>query len=311
VKKPTPRDNEVLIRTYATTVTAGDCEIRRFELPVLFWLPIRIYMGIIKPRINILGQELSGEIESVGRDVTQFSKGDRVFGVTDARFGTYAEYKCLPSTGVMSTKPANMTYEEAAALPVGGLNALHFIRKGNIRKGQQVLIYGAAGSIGTYSVQLAKYFGAEVTGVCSASNLEMAASLGADKVIDYTKEDFSRNTDTYDVIFDTVGKSLFSSSKRSLKKNGYYLLANPGLSQTVRGLWTSMVSTQKVIVSLARYRTEDLVFLKELVEAGRIKSVIDRCYPLEEIASAHRYVETGHKKGNVVITLKQDPEPCE
>jgi 2-desacetyl-2-hydroxyethyl bacteriochlorophyllide A dehydrogenase len=306
VEKPTPKDNEVLIRVYATTVTAGDCEIRRFEMPILFWLPIRIYMGIIKPRIKILGQELAGEIESVGKEVTQFKKGDQVFAAADAHFGAYAEYKCLPSTNVMAMKPANMTYDEAAGVPVGGLNALHFLRKGNIQSGQKVLIYGATGSIGTFAVQLAKYFGAEVTGVCSTPNLELVKSLGADKLIDYTKEDFSKNGETYDVIFDTVGKSSFSRSKRSLKKKGFYLLANPGLSQTVRGLWTSMTSNKKVIIALASYRTEDLVFLKELIEAGKIKTVIDRHYPLEQTAEAHRYVEKGHKKGNVVITLEHN-----
>ncbi len=306
VEKPTPKDNEVLIRIYATTVTAGDCEIRRFEMPILFWLPIRIYMGIIKPRIKILGQELAGEIESVGKDVKLFGKGDQVFAAADARFGAYAEYKCLPSTHVMKIKPANMTYDEAGGVPVGGLNALHFLRKGNIQSGQKVLIYGATGSIGTFAVQLAKYFGAEVTGVCSTPNIELVKSLGTDKVIDYTKEDFSKNGETYDVIFDTVGKSSFSRSKRSLKKKGFSLLANPGLSQTVRGLWTSMTTSKKVIIALARYRTEDLVFLKELIEAGKIKSVIDRRYPLEQIAEAHRYVEKGHKKGNVIITLEHN-----
>ena len=306
VEKPTPKDNEVLIRIYATTVTAGDCEIRRFEMPILFWLPIRLYMGIIKPRIKILGQELAGEIESVGKAVTLFKKGDQVFAATDARFGAYAEYKCLPGAHVMTTKPTNMTYDEAAGVPVGGLNALHFLRKGNVQSGRKVLIYGATGSIGTFAVQLAKHFGAEVIGVCSTPNLELVKSLGADKVIDYTKEDFSQKGETYDVIFDTVGKSSFSRSKRSLKKKGFYLLANPGLSQTVRGLWTSITSDKKVIIALARYRTGDLVFLKELIEAGKVKSVIDRRYPMEQISEAHRYVEKGQKTGNVVITLERN-----
>jgi 2-desacetyl-2-hydroxyethyl bacteriochlorophyllide A dehydrogenase len=306
VEKPTPKDNEVLIRIYATTVTAGDCELRRFEMPILFWLPIRIYMGIIKPRIKILGQELSGEIESVGKEVTQFKKGDQVFAPADARFGAYAEYKCLSSKNVMAIKPTNMTYDEAAGVPVGGLNALHFLRKANIQSGQKVLIYGATGSIGTFAVQLARYFGAEVTGVCSTPNLELVKSLGAEKVIDYTKEDFSKNGETYDVIFDAVGKSSFSRSIRSLKKKGYYLLANPGLSETVRGLWTSMTSSKKVIIALASYRMEDLVFLKGLIEAGNIKSVIDRRYPLEQMAEAHKYVEKGQKTGNVVITLEHN-----
>ena len=304
MEKPTPKDNEVLIRIYATTVTAGDCEIRRFEIPVLFWLPVRIFTGIFKPRIKILGQELAGEIEAVGKDVTLFRRGDQVFATAGAGFGTYAEYRCMSSKNVMTIKPANMTYDEAAGVPVGGLNALHFLRKGNIRSGQKVLIYGATGSIGIFAVQLAKYFGAEITGVCSTGNLELVKSLGAHKVIDYTKEDFSQNGETYDVIFDTVGKSSFSRSKRSLKKKGFYLLANPGLSQTVRGLWTSMTSRKKVIIALASYRTEDLIFLKELIEAGHIKSVIDRRYSPEEIAEAHKYVEKGHKTGSVVITFE-------
>jgi len=306
VEKPVPRDNEVLVKVYAATATAGDCEIRRFDMPVLFWLPIRLYMGLIKPRIQILGQELAGVVESVGKNVEEFSKGDQVFAPTDARFGAYAEFKCVPSTSALALKPANMTYEEAAAVPVGGLNALHFLRKGNIQRGQKVLIYGSTGSIGTFAVQLARYFGAEVTAVCSTTNLDWVKSLGADKVIDYTKEDFSKNGETYDVIFETVGKSSFSRGIKSLKKNGFYLLANPGLSQTLRGLWTSITSSKKVVIALASYRTEDLIFLKELIEEGKIKSVIDRRYPLEQTVEAHRYVEKGHKKGNVVITLEHD-----
>jgi len=306
VEKPVPRDNEVLVKVYAATATAGDCEIRRFDMPVLFWLPIRLYMGLIKPRIQILGQELAGVVESVGKNVEEFSKGDQVFAPADARFGAYAEYKCVPSTSALALKPANMTYEEAAAVPVGGLNALHFLRKGNVQRGQKVLIYGSTGSIGTFAVQLARYFGAEVTAVCSTTNLDWVKSLGADKVIDYTKEDFSKNGETYDVIFETVGKSSFSRGIKSLKKNGFYLLANPGLSQTLRGLWTSITSSKKVVIALASYRTEDLIFLKELIEEGKIKSVIDRRYPLEQTVEAHRYVEKGHKKGNVVITLEHD-----
>lgn len=304
VAKPVPRDNEVLVRVVAATATAGDCEIRRFDIPVLFWLPIRLYMGLLKPRIQILGQELAGVIEAVGKDVEGFSIGDRVFAPTDVRFGAYAEYKCLPATSALAVMPANMTFEQAAAVPVGGLNALHFLRKGNVQSGHKVLIYGSTGSIGTFAVQLASCFGAEVTAVCSSANLEWVKSLGADKVIDYTKEDFSKNGESYDVIFETVGKSSFSRGIKSLNKNGRYLLANPGLSQTLRGLWTSMTGRKKVVIALASYRAEDLLFLKELIEAGKIKSVIDRRYPLEETAEAHRYVEKGHKKGNVVIKLE-------
>ena len=312
VEKPTPKDNEVLIRIYATTVTAGDCELRRLKFPIWLWLPMRIYVGLRKPkRITILGQELAGEIESVGKDVKLFKIGDQVFGTTGFGMGTYAEYKCLPEEpkemeGLLAIKPANMTYEEAAAVPTGGLNALHFLRKGNIQSGQKVLINGAGGSIGTFAVQLAKSFGAEVTGVDSTRKLDMLRSIGADQVIDYTQEDFTKSGQTYDVIFDVVGKSSFSRSVRSLKQNGRYLLANPGLSQMVRGLWTSIRSSKKVIFGAASQKTEDLIFLKELIEAGKIKSVIDRRYPLEQIPEAHRYVDKGHKKGNVVISVEHN-----
>ncbi len=303
VEKPTPKDNEVLIKVHAATVTAGDCEIRSLKFPIWLRLLMRIMFGLRKPRKKILGQELAGEIESAGKDVKLFRKGDQVFAATEMRFGAYAEYICLPSTYAMAIKPANMTYEEAAAVPTGGLNALHFLRKGNIQSGEKVLINGAGGSIGTFAVQLAKSFGAEVTGVDSTMKLDMLRSIGADQVIDYTEEDFTKSGETYDVIFDIVGKSPFSRSIRSLKKKGFYLLANLRLSQIVRGLWTSMTSSKKVITKLASYRTEDLIFLKELIEAGKIKAVIDRRYPLEQIAEAHRYVEKGHKKGNVVITV--------
>jgi 2-desacetyl-2-hydroxyethyl bacteriochlorophyllide A dehydrogenase len=309
VAKPTPKDNEVQIRIYATTVTAGDCELRSFKIPLFIWLPLRLYMGLRKPRKQILGQELAGEIEAAGKDVKRFRKGDQVFAATGFSFGAYAEYICLPAKleeGVLAIKPAIMTCEEAAAVPVGGLEALHFLRKGNIQSGQKVLINGAGGSIGTFAVQLAKSFGAEVTGVDSTGKLDMLRSIGADQVIDYPQADFTKSGETYDVIFDVVGKSSFSRSVRSLKQNGRYLLANAGLSQRVRGRWTSMRSSKKVIFGAASEKTEDLIFLKELIEAGKIKSVIDRCYPLEQTAEAHRYVETGHKKGNVVITVKQN-----
>jgi NADPH:quinone reductase-like Zn-dependent oxidoreductase len=305
VEKPAPKDNEVLIKIHATTVTAGDCEIRRFKMPVWLWLLARVGFGFRGPRKKILGQELAGEIESVGKDVKLFRKNDQVFARTGFGLGAYAEYKCLPENGVIAIKPGNMTYEEAAAVPTGGLTALHFLRQGNIQSEQKVLINGAGGSIGTFAVQIAKSSGAEVTAVDSTGKLDMLRSIGADNVIDYTQEDFTKSGRTYDVIFDTIGKSFFSRSIRSLKENGFYLLANPGLSQKVRGQWISKRSNKKVISGAASEKADDLVFLKELIEAGKIKSVIDRRYPLERIVEAHRYVETGQKKGNVIITMNE------
>src|SRR5687767_7056521 len=310
IAKPTPRANEVLIKIYATTVTAGDCEARNLKMPILIGLPMRMYVGLRKPkRITILGQELAGEIEAVGHDVKRFRAGDQVFGTTGLGFGAYAEYICLPENsamGVLATKPANMTYDEAAAVPTGGLEALHFIRKGNIQRGEKVLIIGAGGSIGTFAVQLARHLGAEVTGVDSTSKLEMVRSLGVDHVIDYTQEDFTKSHETYDVILDVPGKSSYSRSIKSLKQNGRCLLANPGLSHMLRGPWTSIRSSKKVIFGAGNQKTEGLIFLRELIEAGKIKAVIDRCYALEQIAEAHRFVESGHKKGNVSISVTQN-----
>jgi NADPH:quinone reductase-like Zn-dependent oxidoreductase len=326
IAKPAPEANEVLIKIHATTVTAGDCEARNLKMPILIRLPMRMYVGLRKPeRITILGQEFAGEIEAVGKDVKRFNPGDQVFGTTGLGFGAYAEYICLPersAMGVLVTKPANASFEEAAAVPTGGLEALHFIRMGNIQRGEKVLILGAGGSIGTFAVQLAKYFGAEVTGVDSTSKLEMLRSIGADHVIDYTQEDFTRNGETYDVIFDVPGRSSFSGSIRSLKQNGRYLLANPGgsirslkqngryllanpgISHVLQRPWTSMRSDKKVLFGAANQTTEDLIFLRDLLEAGQIKAVIDRRYSLEQIVEAHRYVDTGHKKGNVVINVR-------
>jgi len=308
VEKPTPKDNEVLIRIHATTVTSGDCEQRSLNLPIWHALAIRAAAGFKRPeRITILGMELAGEIESVGKDGKRFTKGDQVFAATGfIGMGACAEYICLaeePEDGALATKPANMTYEEAAAVPVGGHEALCFLRQGNIQSGQKVLINGAGGTIGPFAVQLAKHFGASVTGVDSTEKLDMLSSIGADHVVDYKQEDFTKSSETYDLILDLVGKSSFSGSIRSLKQNGRYLIASPGPSQMVRGRWTSKISSKNGIFGAAYPKTEDLIFLKELIEEGKIKAVIDRRYPLEQTAEAHRHVEKGHKKGNVVITV--------
>jgi len=306
VEKPTPKDNEVLVRVYATTVTKYDCWQRSCTAPTGFWLPNRIASGLRKPKKIILGTELSGEIETVGKDVKRFKEGDQVFGYFGMSLGANAEYVCMPEDGVVAIKPANMTYEEAAAVPQGALTALFFLRKGNIQSGQKVLIFGASGGVGTAAVQLAKYFGTEVTGICSATKLELVKSLGADKVIDYTKEDFTKTGQSHDIIFDTVGKSSVPGCKRSLKNNGFYLLTTFGLPKLVQILWLSMTINKNVFMGTLKERVEDLIFLKELIEAGNIKSVIDRCFPLEQTAEAHRYVETGQKKGNVVITVEHN-----
>ena len=309
VAKPVPKEDEVLIKIVATTVTTADTEFRRLKLPVLFSIPLRLYLGFSKPtRITILGTEFAGEIVSAGKDVTQYKPGDQVFGYTGLGMGTYAEYVCLsekPSglAGVLAKKPANMTYEQAAAVAFGGLEALHALRKAAIHSGQKVLIVGAGGSIGTCAVQLARHSGAEVTAVDHTAKLDMLRSIGADHVIDYTQEDFTKSGQTYDVIFDTIGKSSFSGSLRSLKENGAYLNANPGWSARVRSRWASKSSRKRIILWTSGYTAKNLLALKELIEAGAIKAVIDRRYPLEQNAEAHRYVETGQKKGNVVITV--------
>ena len=287
VDKPTPKGDEVLVRVRATSVTVGDCRMRRFDVPRAQWLFARVYLGIGKPKRAILGMELAGEIEAIGKDVTRFKAGDPVFASTFwSDFGGYAEYKCLSEDGMLAPKPSNMTFDEAAAgVASGGITALVVLRKANIRSGQEVLIYGASGSVGAYAVQLAKSFGAEVTGVCSTANGELVRSLGADRVIDYTREDFTRSGETYDVVFDAVDKISSSRGKMALEKTGIYL--NVGRDSGSGG----------------DTKPEDLLFLKGLIEAGRLRAVIDRCYPMEQIVEAHRYVDGGHKKGNVVITV--------
>lgn len=306
VEKPTPMDNEVLIKIYATTVNSADSRIRSFNVPLSFWIPARMALGIRKPKKAVLGSVFAGEIESVGKEVKLLKKGDQVFAFTGHSFGTYAQYICLSENACLAIKPNNLSYEEAASVPFGGLTALHFLDKANIKKGQKVLIYGASGSIGTSAVQIAKSFGAEVTGVCSTSNLDLVKLLGADKVIDYTKEDFTKRDQTYDAIFDTVGKSSFSGCIRSLNKDGCYLHAVATPAMSARMLWTSMTSSKKLIGGTLTSKAENLIYLKDLVEAGELKPVIDRFYSLEEIVEAHRYVDKGHKKGNVVITVRHN-----
>jgi NADPH:quinone reductase-like Zn-dependent oxidoreductase len=304
VEQPTPKADEVLVRIVATTVTSGDVRMRSFTVPSGQWLLARIALGFRTPKNPILGVELAGEIESVGKDVQRFKKGDQVFGELPVMVsGTHAEYVCMHEDWPLAIKPANMTYEEAAAVPFMGLSALHFLRKGAIQSGQKVLINGASGSVGTYAVQLAKVFGAEVTGVCSTTNLELVKSLGADRVIDYSKEDFTKNGELYDIIFDAVGKSSFSHCEGSLKQEGFYLTVDGGVPLLLHMLWTSKIGSKKVIAGTAVGTTEDLVFLRELIEAGKLRAVIDKTYPLEKTADAHKYVDKGHKKGNVVLTV--------
>jgi NADPH:quinone reductase-like Zn-dependent oxidoreductase len=310
VEKPTPNDDEVLIRIYATTVTAGDCELRSLKLPIYMSFPMRIFwIGFRKPKKNTIpGTELAGEIEAVGKNIKRFKEGDQVFGQAGMGFGANAEYICLPEqlrdmAGGVALKPVNMTHEEAACVPFGGRDALHFLRKGNIQSGQKILINGAGGTIGTFAIQLAKYYGAEVTAVDSTGKLDMLLSIGADHVIDYTQEDFTKNGQIYDIIFDVVGKMSFSRSNSSISQNGTYLLANPRMSQMVQGLWTRMRSNKRVIMETASGSIADLHHLRRLIEEGKIRSIIDRSYPLEQIVEAHKYVEAGGKLGNVVITV--------
>ena len=307
VEKPVPKDNEVLIRIHATTVTSSDCNVRNLTFaPTWSVLPMRMQFGLREPKISRLGIDLAGKVESVGKDVKRYKEGDHVFGRPDPSLGAHAEYICIAEDGVLAAKSGNVTFEEAACLPLAANTALYYIRDlGKIQAGQAVLINGASGGIGTFAVQLAKHYGAQVTGVCSSANVEMVKSLGADKVIDYTQEDFAASGETYDVVFDVVSKTSYARCKDLLKKNGLYLAALPTLAIVLQTVWTSMVGGKKVKFGDAAGKAENLVLLRELAEAGKLRSVIDKRYPLEQIAEAFRYAETGHKKGNVVITVEE------
>jgi len=298
VNKPIPNKNEILLRIKATAVNSGDWRLRKADP-----FAVRFIFGLLKPKINILGSVFSGEIESIGEDVKHFKVGDSVFGHTDMSFGAYAEYKCLPENVSIALKPANISHKEAAVIPFGGVTALHFIKKAAIQPGQKVLVVGASGAVGSAAVQLAKSFGANVTGVCSTANIDLVKSIGADRVIDYTKEDFTQNGEIYDVIFDAVKAISVSRSLKSLNKNGIMILSAAEMSEMLQGVWISMTSNRKVMTGVISHKAADILFLKELVEAGKFKPIIDRTYPLEQIAEAHAYVEKGHKKGNVAIEV--------
>jgi NADPH:quinone reductase-like Zn-dependent oxidoreductase len=315
VEKPVPQPGEILVRVYATSINFGDILARNFKavsprnfnMLFLFWLIAKMSFGLKKPKVTILGSEFAGEIESVGQDVKLFKKGDQVFGYLGQSMGAYAEYICMPEAGCVALKPANLTYAEAAVVPYGSIMALNLLGKVNLQPGQKVLVNGASGGIGSAAVQLASsHFGADVTGVCGTPRVEFVKSLGASKVIDYTKEDFTRRGETYDLIFDVLGKSSFSRCKSSLTQNGRYLLASFKMKQLFQMLWTSSVGSQRVICAIAPGSKADLISVKELVEAGEIKAVIDRRFPFEQAAEAHRYVESGQKKGPVVITLEPE-----
>jgi NADPH:quinone reductase-like Zn-dependent oxidoreductase len=312
VQKPTPKDNEILVRIHAASINYGDILARKlakispareFNMPLIFFLPARMEFGFRKPKKNILGNEFAGEVEATGRNVTSFKKGDAVFGYRGMHMGAHAEYLCMPEDGLVTLKPVNMTYAEAATIPYGALTALNLLRKVNLQSGQKILINGASGGIGSAAIQLAKYYGAEVTGVCGTPRLGFVKSLGADHVIDYTKEDFTNNGKTYDVILDVLGRSSFSKCRTSLNENGRYLLASFKIRQLLQMLWTSRFGSRKVICAMSLEKPADLTFIKELAEAGRIKSVIDQRFPLEQTAEAHKYMESGQKKATVVITM--------
>ena len=301
VEKPSPKDNEILIKIHATSVSSGDARMRRAD-PFI----IRLIFGFKRPRKPVLGVVVAGEIEAIGKTVSNYEIGDQVFGSSGMSFGAHAEYVSVREDAVLALKPSNMTYEEAAAIPFGATASLHFLRIANIQQGQKVLIYGASGALGTMAVQLAKNYGAELTAVCSTSNVELMKSLGADEVIDYTKEDFTKNGKNYDVIFDTIGKSPFRKSLRSLNKDGHLLLANAGISTMIGGAITSIFISKKIVSGVIKETVEDMNFFKHLIEKGKLKAVIDRIYTLKQIVEAHTYVDMGHKKGNVVIAINQN-----
>lgn len=306
VMKPVPKDNEVLVRIRATTVSAADCELRSFDFPPWIWVPIRLWFGIRRPRQPVLGHELAGDVDSVGKDVRSLRKGDRVFSATSIGLGAYAEYICLPenpASGAITTMPTNLSYEEAAAVPYGGGEASEFLRKANVRSGQRVLVNGAGGSFGTFAVQLAKVLGAHVTAVDSGPKLEMLRAIGADRAIDYSLEDFTDSPETYDVIFDVVRNTPSGRMVRLLTEDGCLLMANPGFLQIVRARWASRGSKKRVVLGASSGTSDDLVHLRDLVEAGKLRPVIDRCFPLEQMVEAHRYAETGQKLGNIVVTV--------
>ncbi len=299
VEKPIPAKNEILIRIKATAVNSGDCRLRAADP-----FAVRFFFGLFKPKKTILGSVFSGEVEQTGASVTMFKKGDQVFGSSGMRFGAYAQYVSLPETATMALKPEQLSHQEAAVIPFGGNTALHFIKKAGIKPGQKVLIYGASGSVGTAAIQLAKQAGAVVTGVCSTANMSLVKSIGADKVIDYTKEDFSQNGETYDMIMDTVRKMPYKKGLQSLTKNGILILSAAGISEMLKGIWTSLTSSKKVLIGVISENTDGLLFLKNLLESGNYKPVIDKTYKLEQLAEAHAYAEKGHKKGNIAITIE-------
>lgn len=303
VKKPVPGDNEVLIKIHAAEATKADCEMRSFNFPVKwFWLPLRIARGLTKPKKQILGGYFSGEIEAVGKDVSKFKKGDQIFGAARLRFGAYAEYMCLPASYTIAPKPLNMNFQEAAAVPLGGLNAIHFLRKANIRNGEKVLINGAGGSIGTFGIQIAKSMGAEVTAVDSSIKEKMLRRIGADHFFDYAKEDFTKSGQTYDVIFDMVAKNSYSACVKALNPKGRYLMANPRISDMLRSVLTSKFTDKTAIFAFAEEKEEELLALKEMIEGGKIKSIPNKIFPLERAEEAHRMVETEQRLGPVVIS---------